>query len=169
MNLFLINIFLAFAWSGFTGQFTPPNLFLGFVLGYLTLFLTRRTFKPSNYFEKVPQFLGFILFFLWELVVANIRVAYRILSPLENLRPRVIAVPLETCSEIEMTVLANLVSLTPGTLSLDVSEDQCVLFVHAMYAPDPEVVRKNIKEGFERRVLALSRGKGLSVEDKESS
>jgi multicomponent Na+:H+ antiporter subunit E len=62
-----------------------------------------------------------------------------------------------------------MVSLTPGTLSLDVSEDQCVLFVHSMYAPDPEKTRKEIKDGFERRVLALTHGKEFAVGKKENS
>lgn len=168
MTLLIINIFLAVAWSGFTGQFTPGNLILGFILGYLILWVSRRAFKPSSYFEKVPQLLGVILYLFWDLVVANIRVAYLILSPLDNLRPRVIAVPLDTCSEIEMTAIANWVSLTPGTLSLDVTEDRCVLYVHSMDAPDPEKVRRDIKEGFERRVLALSRGKEAPDENKET-
>ena len=168
MNMLLINIALALAWSAFTGRFEPDNLTLGFGLSYLILWISRRAFKPSTYFIKVPQVIRFILFFLWELLVANLRVARLILSSQRELRPRVIAVPLETCNEIEVTILANLVSLTPGTLSLDISRDRGALYVHAMYAPDPDVIHKDIKVGFERRVLALTRGNGVLEEWKES-
>ncbi len=60
-------------------------------------------------------------------------------------------------SDVEITLLANLVTLTPGTLSLDVSEDRSTLFVHAMFVDDPDVLRREIKHGFERRVLELLR------------
>lgn len=158
MNILLLNIVLALVWALLTGEFRPTNLLLGFGLGYLTLWLAQRAVGPSVYFTKVPQAISFVLFFLWELVVANVRVAVDVLTLRQRMRPRIIAVPLEASSQLEIAMLANLISLTPGTLSLDVATDQRVLYIHAMYAEDAEAVQREIKNGLERRLLALLRG-----------
>jgi multicomponent Na+:H+ antiporter subunit E len=157
MTYFLLNIMLALVWVFVTGQFTPANLAVGFVVGYVMLFLTRRVIGPTAYFHKLWQGISFFFFFLRELVEANIRVAIDVLTPRPRMQPRVIAVPLDARSNLEITLLANLVSLTPGTLSLDISSDRRTLYIHAMYARDEEAVRRQIKEGMERRVLALVR------------
>ncbi|MBI2997309.1 MAG: Na+/H+ antiporter subunit E, partial [Deltaproteobacteria bacterium] len=85
-------------------------------------------------------------------------VAHDVLTPPFYMRPRVLALPLDALTDIEITLLANLISLTPGTLSLDVSSDQRVLYVHAMYAADAEAARREMKDGLERRMLRLLRG-----------
>ncbi len=157
MNVFLINIALAMIWAALTGNFNPLNILLGFGLGYLILYIVRGVLGPTDYFAKVGQLIGFIGFFLWEVLIANLRVARRVLSSHRQMHPRVIAVPLETCNEAEIALIANFISLTPGTLSLDVSSDRCTLYVHVMDAPDPEAARQEIKQGFERRVLELFR------------
>jgi len=68
-----------------------------------------------------------------------------------------VAVPLDARSDMEITLLANLITLTPGTLSLDVSDDRSVLYVHGMFVEDAQLMREQIKNGFERRVLELLR------------
>lgn len=158
MNYFMLNIALALVWAALTGDFNPSNLLVGFFLGYLTLFAVRRALAPSDYFLKVRQAISFAAFFLWELILANLRVAYDVMTPRYHMKPRVIAIPLDARTDAEITALSYLVSLTPGTLSLDVSTDRRILFIHAMYAPDADKVRREIKQGFERRLLELMRG-----------
>jgi len=167
MNIFLLNIALAFIWAALTGLFNPSNMALGFVFGYLILIFIRRAIGPTAYFAKVRQVVSFVVFLIWALVQANLRVAKRVILPGQQMQPRVVAVPLDTNNEAEITLLANLVSLTPGTLSLDVSSDRRVLFVHAINAPDPEVVRQDIKRGFERRVIDLLRGIASNLDQEE--
>jgi multicomponent Na+:H+ antiporter subunit E len=157
MNPFLWNLLLALAWVAATGIFTFSNLLVGFILGFLALFLSREVVGVPNYFAKVFQVLILVLFFIWELILANLRVAYDVVTPRHQMRPGVIAVPLEASSDIEITMLSNLITLTPGTLSLDVSDDRRVLYIHAMYIDDPEEVRSKIKTGFERRLLEVLR------------
>jgi multicomponent Na+:H+ antiporter subunit E len=157
VNILLINVVLALVWAALTGDFSPGGLSIGFILGYLVLYLIRGALGPTTYFAKVGQVLGFSGFVLWEIILANLRVARRVLLPRHTMQPRVIAVPLETCTDTEIAVLANLISLTPGTLSLDVSDDRCVLYVHVLYSPDAERSRQEIKSGFEQRILALMR------------
>jgi multicomponent Na+:H+ antiporter subunit E len=102
--------------------------------------------------------LRFVVYFFWELLIANLRVARDVLRPGPlRMKPRVVAVPLEKCGDVEVTLLANVLSLTPGTLSLDVSGDHCVLFVHAIHAPDAGQTRRQIQNGFGRLVFDLFR------------
>jgi multicomponent Na+:H+ antiporter subunit E len=158
MNYFLLNIGLALVWVALTGTFGPLNLAVGFMLGYLTLRLAQGVSGASAYFSKVRQVSSFALFFLRELLTANIRVAIDVLTPGHRMQPRVLAVPLDAFTDTEITFFANALSLTPGTLSLDVSTDRRVLYIHAMYAADAEAARRAIKVGLEQRVLALTRG-----------
>ncbi|MCL4302664.1 MAG: Na+/H+ antiporter subunit E [Anaerolineae bacterium] len=152
MKLFILNVLLALAWVALTGQFTPVNLVAGFGLGYLLLWLVRPARETAGYFRKIVRVVSFFFFFLGELLIANLRVAYHVIRPSLTMRPGVVAIPLDLKSDAEITLLANLITLTPGSLSLDVSTDRRVLYVHAMYIEDVETFRREIKEGFERRV-----------------
>jgi multicomponent Na+:H+ antiporter subunit E len=152
MIIFVINLLLALAWMALNGDFSPANLIFGFVLGYAMLRLMRRNMGSSSYFVKIRQVISFLLFFTWQLVLAGLRVAYEVITPNYSMRPGIVAVPLDIKTDVEITVLANLITLTPGTLSLDVSEDCSTLYVHTMYMDDVEEFRREIKEGFERKV-----------------
>jgi multicomponent Na+:H+ antiporter subunit E len=156
MRLLVWNILLALVWVAST-QPTGGNLALGFVLGYLILLLTPGVGRGSPYFRKVFQLIGFIAFYVKEVVMASLRISWDVLTPTHYMRPAVLAIPLELETPEEITVLALFISLTPGTLALDVSLDQRVLYVHAMYVTDVESIRHTIKTGYERRVLELLR------------
>mgnify|MGYP005850516963 CR=1 FL=1 len=155
MTTFLLNILLAMSWIALTGTFTPTNLIIGFVLGYGVLAMTQRLMAPSGYFTRAPKILGFALFFLWELATASVRMAITVLSPRLNVRPAVVAVPLDVRSNGAITLLANLITLTPGTLYLDVSADRRVMYIHTIYVDDLDEFRRHIKHGFERRVKEI--------------
>lgn len=155
--MLLFNILLALIWAALTGDFHLQNVFIGFLLGYLVLFMVRNVVGSPRYAGRVGKAIAFALYFLWELVLANLRVAYDVLTPTHHMRPGVVAIPLDARSDYEITILANLITLTPGTMSLDVSTDRRVLYIHAMYADDPDALRRKIKQGFERRLLELTR------------
>jgi multicomponent Na+:H+ antiporter subunit E len=152
----LANVFLALAWATIT-QFSVASLIMGFVLGYVLLWISPTVARGNLYFRKVSQLLGFILFFLKEVGVATLRIAYDVITPTHRMQPAVLAIPLDVQTDGEITFLAVVVSLTPGTLALDVSTDRKVLYIHAMYASDPEAIRREIKQGFERRILEMLR------------
>lgn len=159
MSGILWNLLLALAWAGMTQDFAPANLLIGFLLGLLVLFFGRRVVGTANYLIKIRQVIGLHLFMIWELILANLRVAYEVLTPNHNMRPGVIAIPLDAKTDAEITLLACLITLTPGTLSLDVSADRSVLYIHIMYIDDDDIeaARRSIKEGYERRVLEVLR------------
>ena len=159
MKVFLWNLLLALAWTVATGHFSVGNLLVGIVLGYLILMFSQRALGPSAYFAKVPQVASFAVFYLGQLIMSNLRVAYDVATPKNYMRPGVIAVPLDAKTDAEIALLANLITLTPGTLSIDVSSDRQTLYVHAMYIDhgDLELAKRQIKEGLERRVLKVLR------------
>jgi multicomponent Na+:H+ antiporter subunit E len=159
MNGLLWNVLLALAWMGMMEDFTPQTLLVGFALGLLILFLARRLVGGPNYLIKVVRALELFLFTLWELILANLRVAHDVLTPTYYARPGIIALPLDARTDAEITLLANLITLTPGTLSLDISTDRRTLYIHVMYIDndDLEAVRRKLKDGFERRVLEVLR------------
>ena len=157
MTPFAINLVLAVAWQALIGDFSLTGLLVGFVVGYVVLWLLQPLLGRSRYSARLLDQLMLIGFFLYELFVSSFRVAWYVLSPTRRSRPGIIAVPLETCSDTELTLLANLVSLTPGSLTLDISEDRRTLLVHAMFVDDPELERRTIKSGMERRVIGAMR------------
>lgn len=158
MQLFITNILLSLLWALLTGNLTLGNLALGFLLGYAALSLIYpATGKKSSYFQKTWQGLCFVLFFTKELIVSSWRVATDVIKPLPQMRPGVVGIPLDAETDLEITLLANVISLTPGTLSLEVSKDRKTLYIHAMYVMNPDDLRKEIKEGLEHRLLELLR------------
>ncbi|WP_416139720.1 Na+/H+ antiporter subunit E [Halomonas sp. HK25] len=151
------NLLLALAWVVLSGDFTGLNLVVGLVIGYIALLLIEPQVEAlKGYPGRIPRILGFIGFFIKELLMANLKVAFDILTPPWHMKPGVIALPLEAHTELEITMVANLISLTPGTLSLDVSDDRKVLYIHAMFLDDEEELRRNLKE-MEYRALELFR------------
>jgi multicomponent Na+:H+ antiporter subunit E len=157
VRAFLLNLLLALLWAAVVGSVDPAHLLTGFVVGYGVLWLARPVLGPTRYFGKLVEALRFVTFFVYELVLSNLRVAWDVLTPKAYRRPGVVAVPLDAESDVEITLLANLVTLTPGSLSLDIAPDRSCLYVHAMFVDDVEQLRRDVKEGFERRVLELLR------------
>lgn len=157
MTPFSINLLLAFVWSALNGTISITGLLVGFIIGYAVLFVLQPLFGKRRYFTALFDGIALILFFLYELFVSSLKVAWDVLTPVQLSKPALIAVPIDTATDAELTVLANLVSLTPGSLSVDISEDHSHLLVHAMFVDDPEVFIQEIKRGMEQRVLGAMR------------
>ncbi|HWV56243.1 MAG TPA: Na+/H+ antiporter subunit E [Longimicrobiales bacterium] len=157
MTAFLWNLFLAAVWMASTGRFTLADAAFGFLIGFAVLWFSQRFVGRSAYVAKVVAIAAFALFFLRELIEANVRVAYDVITHSHHMRPGVVAVPLDATTDTEIALIGSLLSLTPGTLTVDVSPDRGHLYIHAMYIDDPDAVRARVKGGFERRVLELLR------------
>lgn len=152
---FVLNLLLALAWIALTGQFDPGNFVAGFILAYLLLRFVLGNGERQTYFQRAVRIVRFAIFFLKEMLVANIRVAVTVLSPGMNISPAIVEVPLDARSDLSISMLANLITLTPGTLTLDISADRKVLYVHTMYAREIDAFRLSIKD-LERRVLEVT-------------
>lgn len=164
MRIFNLHSAIAFiAAYLITHQDPPPLPYNAFTAAFVflaifwTLWLST-WFYDRAYFRKMPKAISFATFFIKELLVANIKIAYDIITPRYHMQPTVIALPLTVKSEFEITLLACMITLTPGTLSIDVSENRKVLYVHSLYIKnnDIEGLKQHIKNGFERRLLELT-------------
>jgi len=108
-------------------------------------------------FLKTYHILGFLLFYIIEVIIANMRIAWDIITPRHRMKPGVLAIPLDVETDMEILALNNLITMTPGTLSLDVSTDKRVIYVHAMYIDDVDKIRQEIKSGLEKKIMEVSR------------
>ena len=104
--------------------------------------------------RRIRRVLSLAILFLYELMASAVRVALVVVRPdmSKAVRPAIVAVPLSVKSEAEITLLANLITLTPGTLSVDVSADKSVLYVHALYMDDRDAMIADIANGFEKKI-----------------
>lgn len=154
---FLSNILLTFIWVALTGNFTFSNFIFGFIVSFLILRVVMSGSGTARYFRVLPKVISFVFYFLYELMKANFQVAYEVMTPHYNMTPGIIGYPLTARTDLEISFLANCISLTPGTLSLDVSDDRKILYIHSMYIKDREDFINSIKNGFEKRLLEILR------------
>lgn len=161
LDTLLLNVLLGLAWVALTGDFSPENFVGGLVLGYLAVRLLYRGRTGQTYLLSVRKLIGFIAFFTWQVIKANVSMLITVIAATfsrrtKRMRPAVIAIPLDIERDLSITLLANVITLTPGTLTLDVSDDKHVLYVHTVYVPeDIEAFRREIKNGFEKRIKDL--------------
>jgi multicomponent Na+:H+ antiporter subunit E len=155
--MFLINLLLAVAWGFVSGSFSILNLFLGFALGSVGLWLIRGQVATEGYFTRTRRVASLAILFFYELVMSAVKVAITVLSPDMKVKPGIFDYPLQVDRDFEITLLANMITLTPGTLSVDVSDDRSTLFIHAIDASDPDATRRDIAEGFERKIMEAFR------------
>jgi multicomponent Na+:H+ antiporter subunit E len=111
----------------------------------------RVTRWPIRFFNAI-RLAGF---FAWALIVANIRVAVDVVRPSTAIRPAVIGIPLDVSSDAEILLLSMLINITPGSVTIDLSEDRRTLYVHVMHMTTADASRDEIKQGFERRIKRL--------------
>lgn len=157
MSLFALNLLIAFGWAAVSGSFDVTSLGLGFAAGFVALWATRPLFGPTAYFRRSFGVVGLLVFFLYELLRSSVAVIWDVVTPEMKSRPRMIEMPLDCEDEMEIMLTANLISLTPGTLTVDVGPDGRSLLIHAMFAEDPDEVVRELKHGMERRVMEALR------------
>ncbi len=154
---FLLNIFLALVWTFLQGELHGRNFAAGLLLGYLVIAASHRVLGTTAYVRKVSQVLGFLGFVLWDIFTASLAIAWIIIQPKLQIRPGIIAIPLDVETDVEIVVVANLLTLSPGSLSLDVSSDRRTLYVHAMTLDDAGTFSAGVKNNLERRVSEVLR------------
>ena len=107
--------------------------------------------------RKIYYAARLLFFFIYELLLANVVVARTVLARRLEIRPGIIAYATELRSPMAVTWLANLITLTPGTLTLYVSDDHSTLYVHTLNVDDPAAVVNSIRRAFERNLLELEK------------
>lgn len=157
MTFVFLVITLSVVWAAVTGNFSVLNVLLGaLVSGVACLFIRDRIDRP-HMARRAGRILSLTLLFLKELALSAWRVAVLVVSPNmeKRLAPSIIAYPLTVTTDIQITLLANLITLTPGTLSVDVSEDRSLLYIHVLEMHDREETVASIRDGFEARIIEV--------------
>lgn len=113
--------------------------------------------KTGTYLIKISRLVWFVVWYIFELVKANMIIAREIVSPRPRVKPGILKVELDARSDQEILALANLISMTPGSLTMDVSQDKKYIFIHEMYLDDPELAKQRIKSKLENRILKITR------------
>lgn len=158
--MFLLAPFLALIWVAITNDFGLWNAFLGLALSFLLLIFSSRVLPHTRIGKRTTQrplgarlfsLLQLTIYFFYQLIFASIDVLFAVVRP-SRLRPGIIAVPLDLKTDAQITLLGNLITLTPGTLTLDVSPDRQTIYIHAIRVQNPKAFRKQIKNGFERLI-----------------
>jgi multicomponent Na+:H+ antiporter subunit E len=153
----LLNVFLAWVWMFLKVSYETVDFFIGYFFGIVIIFSFRRFFSSRFYLYRVLAVIRLLIIFIKELILSNIAVLKVILKPKLDVRPGIFALETELERDWEITVLANLITLTPGTLVIDVSPENKVLYIHAMDIPDVEEAIKAIKNTFEKAIMEVSR------------
>lgn len=156
-NLLLLNVLIAVVLPLFITVFGGPvDYLLAFTVGFIVL-----TIADRRYFVATAWSLIFVTYLLWEILLSNISLAWLVLQPQPDLDPGIISVPLRVRTGLEITVLASAITLTPGTLSVELrrnEQGEPVLYVHSLQIKNPEQIRATIRNGFEAMILRISSG-----------
>ncbi len=155
----LLNLLLGGVWYALQPAAGPGDYILGFSVGFVLLALLYRPYGRRTWAAT-----AFLIFLLWNIVLSSVRVAQIVLSPNPALRQGITAIPMKAQTDFEIAALATSITLTPGTLSVDVAVTQAadgskqhVLYVHSLVLDDPEALRHTIQSEFERRILRFTR------------
>jgi multicomponent Na+:H+ antiporter subunit E len=152
VTLFLLNILLAVLWCFTWGSFDFYTLATGFLLSYVLLGVYSRVTAVEGYGRKARDLARFAAYFVRVLFVANLQIAYEILTPRLGVSPRIVRFDVTGLSPVQRTILVNAINLTPGTLVVDMSPDRRTFYVHCMYARDHDDAVAQL-EDLKRRLI----------------
>jgi multicomponent K+:H+ antiporter subunit E len=151
-----MTLILAIVWMVLQNKLSFGMAVFGLILGVIIPRMTAVWWpdRPSGF--KIGKMPAYVILVMWDIMVANVQVAWKVLTrPTTNLRPAWIIIPLDLRQPEAITVLAGTITLTPGTVSADVSNTGHYLLVHALDAPDPDAVRDEIKQRYEARLKEI--------------
>jgi multicomponent Na+:H+ antiporter subunit E len=153
----LLNFFIALVWMFMSTSFTASTFIIGFLIGLLLIIMTRRFFSKRLYIGWLWAAFKLVLLFFKELTLSNISVLRVVLRPKMDIQPMIFALPTDLEHDWEITLLSSLITLTPGTIVLNVSDDQKTLYIHAIDVDDVDDAIESIKNSFEKAIKEVSR------------
>lgn len=151
-----LTVLLAVVWTLLQNNISAGMVVFGIILGVIIPAMTARWWPDRPNEMRLIPMLKYIGLVIWDILVANVQVAWIILTKSnDQMKPNWVIIPLELKSPEAITILAGTITLTPGTVSADLSNEGHSLLVHALDAEDPDAVRDEIKERYERRLLEI--------------
>ena len=151
----VLTLVLAALWLLLVNTFTAGHLMLGLLLGWLIPFATASLWPQSVCIRNLPTLLRYVAVVVYDIVLGSFRVARLILGRPASLRPAFVTVPLELRTDLAISLLANTISLTPGTVSVLLSEDHRSLIVHSLDTGDAATMAAEIKHRYEAPLKAI--------------
>lgn len=155
IKLFIIHLIITALWVLMTHDATAFNILVGLVVGYLILTIYSLAFH-KRYHARLPMSIWLLFYFHYELFSSSFKVLWDIVSPGYSHTPGFIAMPLAAKTPLEIFFTANMISLTPGTLSIALSDDLETLYIHAMFIDDKEQTIADLKS-YESTILKAFR------------
>jgi multicomponent K+:H+ antiporter subunit E len=151
-----LSLTLALVWVALVNEVSAGSLAMGVILGILLPIATSPFWPDRPRLKRPLKALNYLMVALWDIVVANIQVARLILFvPNDRLRSRYVVIPLELDAPEAITVLAGTITMTPGTLSAELSADGRALLVHGLDVPEPDALVAEIKTRYEARLAEI--------------
>lgn len=151
-----LTLLLAAVWVMLQNQISAGMVVFGLILGTIIPQITSVWWPDRPKSIRLGKMFSYVIMVLWDIIVANLQVAWIVLSvPNARLKPAWIVVPLELKQPEAITVLAGTITLTPGTVSADLSNEGHSLLIHVLHTDDPDAVRDDIKNRYERRLLEI--------------
>jgi multicomponent K+:H+ antiporter subunit E len=144
-----LSVAIFLLWAALTNAASLGSLLLGALLATALPFITRPFWPDAPRLASPGTALLLAARVAVDIVLANGAVARRVVGPLDRLKPAFVEVPLDLRNPFVATILASIVSLTPGTVSIDVDQQRWVLSLHALDAPDPAALIREIKQRYE--------------------
>jgi len=152
----LLTLLLVLVWILLQNQISAGMMVFGLILGVIIPRVTAVWWPDRPQGIRLGRMFSYALLVLWDIMIANVEVAWIVLTrPNAKLRPAWIVIPLDLVQPEAITVLAGTITLTPGTVSADLSDKGHSLLVHALHTDDPDAVRDDIKDRYERRLKEI--------------
>ncbi len=144
MRLPLLALWLTVLWTALWGDLSAANVLGGLLAAAAAIVLLPMPGRPFGVRVHPLHAARFVAFFAYKLVQANLLLAWEIITPRNKIRTGIVAVPVRGCSDLLVALVANAITLTPGTLSLEVRRDPATLYVHVLHLRHPDEVRRDV-------------------------
>jgi multicomponent K+:H+ antiporter subunit E len=151
----LRSIALLLCWLALNQSLHPAHWVLGALIGLVLAPALAALTPRVTTLRRTGLALRLLAVFIGDIIIANIEVARRILGPESAIRPRFVWVPLRIANPQGIAVFASMITMTPGTLSVDVSEDRRWLLVHAFNVDDEAALVKEVQQRYERPLMEI--------------
>lgn len=166
---FILNLIIAFVWTMLSDSPGLITFAFGFFLGFLLMAMFHRLFgetyliksRKARYWDYIRETKGFFLFliwFVWEFILASWNVVRIILfKPKSHIQPQIFTLDIAGMTDFQILFLANTITLTPGSAALQISEDKTMMFVHTIDTKNPDQVRHDIETGLKKRIMEFTK------------
>jgi multicomponent Na+:H+ antiporter subunit E len=158
MKLLLLNLSIAAAWLGISATQNGITFIIGLILGFTLISLLEGFFQNPSYSRRILGFLAYLYYFSKALIIANITMLTHILiTPNNKIEPNLVEIDIQGLTDIEIIILTHSITLTPGTITIDILKPEGKLLIHAFDGHTKEQVEQSITQDLTRHILRFTR------------